>query len=263
MCVNEYVSIAIFMICSITCLYLYKRNRVNDRWVAIVFFYIGSMQLIEFVMWLDQECKGANQIATDIGFWQNIFQPIVSIIVAFIITKGKMPVYFYIPLFAYLFYSLPQIVKAKHPDRCSKPCENSDMGLAWDYTNTENDNIVWLIFLAALAVPFLAMPENGVLYTGLAVATYIVSLFISKNRCPASDKIPTSGSWWCLLGFVIPIIAILDSNSNPENIDFPIPGNDDARRSIDLYCNLIKETIIAAKKTIPLAETKKSSTYDP
>ena len=36
----------------------------------------------------------------------------------------------------------------------------------------------------------------------------------------------------------IPIIAILDSNSNPDGIDFPIPGNDDARRSIDLYCNL-------------------------
>ena len=46
----------------------------------------------------------------------------------------------------------------------------------------------------------------------------------------------------------IPIIAILDSNSNPDGIDFPIPGNDDARRSIDLYCNLIKETINAAKK---------------
>ncbi len=48
----------------------------------------------------------------------------------------------------------------------------------------------------------------------------------------------------------IPIIAILDTNSDPENIDFPIPGNDDARRSIELYCNLIKETIENAKKDI-------------
>ena len=52
----------------------------------------------------------------------------------------------------------------------------------------------------------------------------------------------------------IPIIAILDSNSNPDNIDYPIPGNDDARRSIDLYCNLIKETINNAKSSIPTAE---------
>ena len=56
----------------------------------------------------------------------------------------------------------------------------------------------------------------------------------------------------------IPIIAILDSNSNPDGIDYPIPGNDDARRSIDLYCNLIKETIVSAKKTAPATEIKKT-----
>ena len=55
----------------------------------------------------------------------------------------------------------------------------------------------------------------------------------------------------------IPIIAILDSNSNPDNIDYPIPGNDDARRAIDLYCNLIKETINSAKKSKPVSEAKK------
>ena len=56
----------------------------------------------------------------------------------------------------------------------------------------------------------------------------------------------------------IPIIAILDSNSNPDGIDFPIPGNDDARRSIDLYCNLIKETINNAKSSIPAEEKPKA-----
>ena len=49
----------------------------------------------------------------------------------------------------------------------------------------------------------------------------------------------------------IPIIAVLDTNSNPDGIDFPIPGNDDARRSIDLYCSLLKETILNAKKEAP------------
>ncbi len=54
----------------------------------------------------------------------------------------------------------------------------------------------------------------------------------------------------------IPIVAILDSNSNPDGIDFPIPGNDDARRSIDLYCNLIKETIVSARASTPAEEKK-------
>ena len=56
----------------------------------------------------------------------------------------------------------------------------------------------------------------------------------------------------------IPIAAILDSNSNPENIKFPIPGNDDARRSINLYCDLLKNTILDAKKNISHESTLKS-----
>ncbi len=55
----------------------------------------------------------------------------------------------------------------------------------------------------------------------------------------------------------IPIVAILDTNSDPEGIDYPIPGNDDARRSIDLYCDLIRQTIESGKKNIPSNLEKK------
>jgi len=48
----------------------------------------------------------------------------------------------------------------------------------------------------------------------------------------------------------IPIIAVLDTNSDSTGIDFPIPGNDDARRSINLYCELLKKTIQDAEKFI-------------
>ena len=41
----------------------------------------------------------------------------------------------------------------------------------------------------------------------------------------------------------IPVVAIVDSNANPENIDYVIPGNDDALRSISLYKNYFFETI--------------------
>ena len=54
----------------------------------------------------------------------------------------------------------------------------------------------------------------------------------------------------------IPIVAVLDSNSNPEGIDYPIPGNDDAIRSIEFYCNAVSETIKDNKKKI---DTEKST----
>ena len=55
----------------------------------------------------------------------------------------------------------------------------------------------------------------------------------------------------------IPIIAVLDTNSDPTGIDFPIPGNDDARRSINLYCDLLKNTIKDAEKFIKGLDEKK------
>ena len=57
----------------------------------------------------------------------------------------------------------------------------------------------------------------------------------------------------------IPIIAILDTNSDPTGIDFPIPGNDDARRSINLYCNLLKSTIKDAENFIKNSDEKKDT----
>ncbi len=43
----------------------------------------------------------------------------------------------------------------------------------------------------------------------------------------------------------IPVVAILDSNCDPDGIDYPIPGNDDAARAIELYCDLISKAAIA------------------
>ena len=56
----------------------------------------------------------------------------------------------------------------------------------------------------------------------------------------------------------IPIAAIVDTNSNPVGINYPIPGNDDARRAINLYCDLIKKTILDAQTHIANGDTEDS-----
>jgi len=68
----------------------------------------------------------------------------------------------------------------------------------------------------------------------------------------------------------IPVIAILDSNSDPDGITFPIPGNDDASRAIELYCDLAAQAVldgiaaeaiasgqdVGEKAEVPASETK-------
>lgn len=42
----------------------------------------------------------------------------------------------------------------------------------------------------------------------------------------------------------IPVVAVLDSNSDPQGVTFPIPGNDDAIRAITLYCDLVAGAVL-------------------
>jgi small subunit ribosomal protein S2 len=68
----------------------------------------------------------------------------------------------------------------------------------------------------------------------------------------------------------LPVVAIVDSNSDPTHITFPIPGNDDASRAIDLYCDLTSQAVldgleaelmsgdkdVGASEKVPASETK-------
>ena len=56
----------------------------------------------------------------------------------------------------------------------------------------------------------------------------------------------------------IPIVGIVDTNCDPDLIDYPIRGNDDSRRSINLYCSLIKDTIKNSEKSFDFSESNNS-----
>jgi len=159
-------------------------------------------------MWIDQECSGLNQIATDLGFIHNILQPVISLLVAYLMVK-KVPNWSYLLLLLYLLYSLPKIWISKEENQCSKPCQGSDIGLTWDYTIVENPYLVWIIFALALSCPFLLMKNNGHIYSLFIIGIFMISYFIALHRC--KDTIDTNaptGSLWCLMAVFGPLIAI-------------------------------------------------------
>ena len=43
----------------------------------------------------------------------------------------------------------------------------------------------------------------------------------------------------------IPVVAIIDTNSDPAGVNYPIPGNDDAARAVALYCDLVSRAVLA------------------
>jgi small subunit ribosomal protein S2 len=52
----------------------------------------------------------------------------------------------------------------------------------------------------------------------------------------------------------IPIMALVDTNCNPDNITFVVPGNDDSAKSIKIFCRLISDAIIAGIKENMVAQ---------
>jgi len=61
----------------------------------------------------------------------------------------------------------------------------------------------------------------------------------------------------------IPVIAIVDSNSNPEEVDYPMPGNDDAIRSIRLFTSIIANAVIEGREGNIENEAEKKSEENP
>ena len=53
----------------------------------------------------------------------------------------------------------------------------------------------------------------------------------------------------------VPIVAIVDTNCNPDDVDYPIPANDDAIRAIKLICNKIAEAVLEGKSGLDQVQT--------
>lgn len=70
---------------------------------------------------------------------------------------------------------------------------------------------------------------------GLPDALFIVDVKKEENAVKEAKKLN------------LPIIGILDTNCNPEDVDFKLPGNDDAIRSIRLFCQIIADSVMEAK----------------
>ncbi len=61
----------------------------------------------------------------------------------------------------------------------------------------------------------------------------------------------------------IPVVAVCDTNADPDMISLPIPGNDDAARSIKLFCGAIADSILEGKAEVEAVKTADNAPADP
>jgi hypothetical protein len=158
--------------------YLWGLSRGKD--LGLFYLWYTQMQLLEYFMWKDQECKGTNQIASKLGYINILLQPLLSI-------------YTYYPnKWLYLLYAL-LITQIRLPtDFCSRPNPNS-CHLSWPWLPFEKVTLaVW--FVLQFLPPFMTTKE----YFLSGMLAYLYSF----NRSQGSI-----GSLWCWIVVLYGIVA--------------------------------------------------------
>ena len=82
MCINATVSLITGLTSLGICTFLIYRNNPYDRFIGVTFIFVSIMQIIEFLMWIDQKCYFLNNIASKLGFILLWFQPFIFTIMS-------------------------------------------------------------------------------------------------------------------------------------------------------------------------------------
>ena len=202
MCHSLNASVGALVIGWAGCVMLYKTgSKLNER-VALMLAYVISMQLIEALMWSDQKCTGLNQLASKIGFVQNVGQPLVIFLALapFMAKSLDLPVK---TLLAFYGLTLGLFIFSNHKDMlnpaywCTKA---GDGGLLWNWAGSQN-RLIWTAFVGSLAASMFASKMSKSTSTA-TIGTLIASYFRYGNS-------KAVGSWWCLYAVCLPYIQLL------------------------------------------------------
>ena len=162
MCYSSEASIGAFIFSLILSYLLFKRNKNNDRSIAILIFGLSFMQIAEFFMHLDPDCKsGYNKYASYLGMLTLlVIQPLFSILSNYNTQKKiftKEIILQIILCIFYIFYMV-KYFWPKSSDWCSKKNCIGDCKLTWNWWKINNDYIVQLLYmLIVLIIPIYVM----------------------------------------------------------------------------------------------------------
>lgn len=216
MCWNKEVSIATFILCIIGVIYLYRRNKPGDRWIAIFAATIAMIQLAEFFMWSDPTCGSINKYASMFALLILALEPIMNMFggLYFSDTSNKTVLKWmlvaYLIFIAYAYFT--QIYKQNITWCGTSGCvpeanpfkgfiSDKACNLNWYFMRNINKKlgIIWVMFLL---IPFLTMTPKtqGAILAALGLITFIMAYYANNAA---------QGSLWCWLGCFIILYKIL------------------------------------------------------
>ena len=105
-------------------------------------------------------------------------------------------------------------------------------------------------FFFILSFKYLSLASAHSIGAITPIIVIVMAFIFLKEKIDPKTWVAVTFGFIGVIIILRPGIGILDTNADPDLVDFPIPGNDDALRSINLYADLFKSTILEARKDI-------------
>lgn len=205
MCYSAESSLNSFIICTIASIYLLNTKSDVNKHIGVVFITVGSMQFLEYLMWIDQKCGILNNFASKMVTIVLLTQILAIVVGGYLFNTVivSKTILYYISIFiiALIVANLYNNFVYDKRKWCSKT--NKYNNLEWDKYN-ESWYIIKIIYcLIVICYPFLLSIEK---WKGILVGFLgFITLLYTKMT------LPPSGSRWCYFAAYVPVIfCILD-----------------------------------------------------
>ncbi len=201
MCWNKETSLSSFIIGTCINIFCLKYFKNYNTIIFIVWQWVLMMQLSEYLIWIDQDCKTTNNYGSKMALLFNITQPIITYI-CLILTSTNETKYKYIASTLLLVYISFFIVKLNSVTeyKCIKPIDKChNLNLKW-WTDIKYSGIIYTIILSSIVL---------LLYSPLKYSVFIVSYVLLTQLISMIFYSCGSPSMWCLIVVPFPIIYSL------------------------------------------------------
>ncbi|AVL94593.1 hypothetical protein ma207 [Moumouvirus australiensis] len=209
MCWSKEISFITFVFAMVGVIYLYKRNKPNDRWIALFAGTIAMIQFAEYFMWSDQTCGKINKYASILALFILVMEPLMNMVGGLLFSDTSNKQILKYLLIAYIIFIFIILLNQSH--KSINWCGTSLCGDIGDRTNgftiNKSCNLKWLfldgfdgmtglIWSLFLILPFLAMKPT---YLGIIFAVFGVGTFYMANITNNAAQ----GSLWCWFAIIL------------------------------------------------------------
>ncbi len=204
MCFSPFASLSTFIIGIIGTLLCLTLGTATDKLIGLFFGFVSSMQLIEYILWKNQECNTINKLFSIMGMILNHLQPIVLAILILVLNKSLSSSKKQSIIIVTIIYSIiiiPYSIQFVYDDdMCT--LKNEYNHLDWDWNGMKYKEIVYLLFLFTVIFLFyIGTPDknSGLIISIIILISYIISYFIYKDK-------KVIGAMWCLFASFTPVL---------------------------------------------------------